>query len=66
MQLALNEQQLYNSFNALGNLAKKAGTLELTVKAECKEDFDPVWLRNAVMEPLDEANVKRKNLRKYE
>ena len=66
MQLELNEQQLYNSFNALGNLAKKAGTLELTVKAECKDGFDPVWIRNAVLEPLDEANVKRKDLRKYE
>jgi hypothetical protein len=29
----------------------------MRVEAEAAERFDPVWLRNAVEEPLDEAGI---------
>ncbi len=58
LRLSLTRSQLYASFNALSNLADKAGTIRLNVTAESLQGFDPVWLRNAVMEPLDEAGVE--------
>jgi len=54
----LNRQQLYQSFQALGNLTEKAGTLDVTVQGESADGFDPVWLRNAVLEPLEEADIR--------
>lgn len=56
--MRLARAQLYASFNALANLADKAGAIQVNVTAESLEGFDPVWLRNAVKEPLDEADVK--------
>ena len=58
LKLVLNRQQVYASFNALANLADKAGTIEVSVNAQSLQGFDPVWLRNAVLEPLEEADVK--------
>jgi hypothetical protein len=55
--MTLNRQQLYQSFNALGNLTEKAGTIDVTVEARAAEGFDPVWLHNAVLEPLEEADI---------
>jgi len=57
-KVTLNRQQVYASFNAFANLADKAGTIELIVDAQALQGFDPVWLRNAVIEPLEEADVK--------
>jgi hypothetical protein len=57
LTLRMTRQQLYASFNAIGNLADKAGTIRVTVEAEKLDGFDPAWLRNAVLEPLDEAEV---------
>jgi hypothetical protein len=53
----MTRQQLYASFNAIGNLAEKAGSIRMTVEAEKVDGFDPAWLRNAVVEPLEEADV---------
>jgi len=58
LHLRLTRPQLYASFNALANLADRAGTIHLNVSAESLQGFDPVWLRNAVIEPLDEAGVE--------
>jgi hypothetical protein len=58
LSMRLNRQQIYQSFNAISNLAEKAGTIRMTVEAETAEGFDPVWLRNAVLEPLEEADVE--------
>jgi hypothetical protein len=58
LALTLNRQQLYQSFNAIGNLAERAGSIRMTVEAEAAQGFDPAWLRNAVLEPLEEADVK--------
>ena len=57
-KVTLNRQQVYSSFNAFANLADKAGTIELMVDAQSLQGFDPVWLRNAVIEPLEEADVR--------
>ena len=56
-RLKLNRQKLFKSFNALGNLAEKCKEIDLTVEAKSDEGIDPNWLRNAVKEPIEEANV---------
>ena len=58
LRMTLNRQQLYQIFNAISNLTEKAGTIRVTVEAEADEGFDPNWLRNAVLEPLKEANIE--------
>lgn len=58
LRMRMTRQQIYASFNAISNLADKAGTIRLTVEAEKLDGFDPNWLRNAVLEPLDEADVE--------
>lgn len=58
LSMRMTRQQLYASFNAIGNLADQAGTVRLTVEAQKLDGFDPNWLRNAVLEPLDEADVE--------
>jgi hypothetical protein len=54
----MNRQQLYASFNAIANLAEKAGSIKVTVEAQKAEGFDSSWLRNAVLEPLEEADIR--------
>ena len=54
----MTRQQLYASFNAIGNLADAAGSIRMKIEAQKLDGFDPTWLRNAVLEPLDEADVK--------
>lgn len=58
LSLRMTRQQLYASFNAIGNLADAAGSIRVTVEAHKLDGFDPTWLRNAVLEPLDEADVE--------
>jgi hypothetical protein len=58
LRMRITRQQLYASFNAIGNLAEAAGAIRVTVEADKLDGFDPVWLRNAVLEPLDEADVE--------
>ena len=57
-KVTLNRQQVYASFQAFANLAEKAGTIEVIVDAQTLQGFDPVWLRNAVIEPLEEADAR--------
>ena len=54
--------QLYKTFSALANLAEKSDSGKVTIRVEARSaaGFDPAWLRNAVEEPLDEADVERK------
>jgi len=53
-----NRQQLYAAWGAVANLAEKAGSVHVQVDARSEEGFDPQWLRNAVKEPLEEADVE--------
>jgi len=59
LRFRTNKQQLFRAFRPLQNLADKAGTLEVIVEIIARSDtpMDASWLRNAVEEPLDEADV---------
>lgn len=54
----MTRQQLYASFNAIANLADRAGSIKVTVEAQKADGFDANWLRNAVLEPLEEADIR--------
>jgi hypothetical protein len=58
LSMQMTRQQLYASFNAIGNLADAAGSIRMTIEAQKLDGFDRTWLRNAVLEPLDEADVE--------
>src|SRR5579884_1024843 len=53
--------QVFRAFPAIANLAEKAdgGKVAIQVEASAAAGFDPAWLRNAVEEPLDEADIER-------
>jgi hypothetical protein len=55
--------QIFKAFPAIANLADKSdgGKITITVESQSQAGFDPAWLRNAVEEPLDEADVERKD-----
>ena len=63
VQLAFDatRDQVFKAFPAIANLAEKAdgGKVKINVEAAAADGFDPSWLRNAVYEPLDEANIDR-------
>jgi hypothetical protein len=58
LRMRVNRQQIYPTTNALANLAQAAGSIQLTVEAYRPEGFEPGWLQNAVLEPLDESDVE--------
>ncbi len=60
-QFAANRDQLFRTFPALANLADQAngGKISIQVEATSETGFERSWLRNAVEEPLDEADVDR-------
>jgi Protein of unknown function (DUF499) len=58
LTVSVNRTQLYASFNAFGNLVEKAGTAKITLEVVIPDDLDRTWLRNAVLEPLEEAGIK--------
>jgi hypothetical protein len=57
LSMRMTRQQLYATVNAISNLADAAGSIRMLVEAQKLDGFDPTWLRNAVLEPLDEADV---------
>ncbi len=54
-----SRDEVFKSFSAIANLADKSdgGKIKITVEGQCAAGYDPNWLRNAVQEPLDEANI---------
>lgn len=50
--------QLFKVWNAIANLADKTGKVQVQVNAQSDEGFDQTWLRNAVHEPFEEADIK--------
>ncbi len=34
------------------------GKIQVVIDGQCAAGYDPNWLRNAVEEPLDEANIE--------
>jgi len=53
--------QIFKAFPAIANLADKSDDGKVTVRVEgtSREGYDPLWFRNAVEEPLDEAGIER-------
>jgi hypothetical protein len=54
-------EQVYKAFPAIANLAEKSDGAKVRIRVEgtSATGFDPSWLRNAVDEPLDEADIER-------
>jgi hypothetical protein len=54
-----DQDQVYKSFPAIANLADKSdnGKISIVVEGRAGAGYDANWLRNAVQEPLDEANI---------
>ena len=52
--------QVFKAFPAIANLAEKSdgGKVVIRIEAASLQGFDPAWLRNAVEEPLAEADVE--------
>ncbi|HXG33901.1 MAG TPA: hypothetical protein VNJ11_11085 [Bryobacteraceae bacterium] len=53
-------EQVFKAFPAIANLADRSdgGKVKLRVEGTSAAGFDAAWLRNAVEEPLDEADIK--------
>jgi hypothetical protein len=51
--------QVFKAFRAIANLADKSDEQHVRIKVvgTSAAGFDPAWLRNAVEEPLDEADI---------
>jgi hypothetical protein len=54
-----SRDQVFKAFPAIANLAGKSdgGKVRIRVDAHSSAGFDPSWLRNAVEEPLEEADL---------
>lgn len=54
-------EQVFKAFPAIANLADKSDGARVRIRIEGSSalGFDPSWLRNAVDEPLDEADIVR-------
>lgn len=59
IRFAANRDQVFKTFSAIANLADKSdkGQISLVIEGQAASGFDPGWLRNAVQEPLEEANI---------
>jgi hypothetical protein len=59
LRFAATRDQVFKAFPAIANLADKAdgAKVNIQVTATRGDGFDVAWLRNAVDEPLDEANL---------
>ena len=53
----LPQQQVRQRPAALGSLAQAVGSIEVTVSTVKLDGFDPNRLQNAVLGPMDEADV---------
>jgi len=55
-----SRDEVFKSFSAVANLADKSdgGKVSIRVQGSAADGYDPNWLRNAVQEPLDEANIQ--------
>lgn len=60
IRFAANRDQVFKSFAAIANLADKSdsGKITIVVEGQAGAGYDGNWLRNAVEEPLDEANIE--------
>ena len=61
LKFKVTRDQIFKAFPAIANLADKSDDRKVTVNIEgtSSRGFDPSWLRNAVEEPLDEADIEK-------
>jgi hypothetical protein len=61
LKFKATRNQIFKAFPAIANLADKSegGKVTVNVEGTSPEGFDPSWLRNAVEEPLDEADIEK-------
>lgn len=52
-----DRDKLFNAWQAVANLADMAGTVNVSINVTSEEGFDKNKLRNAVLEPLQEADL---------
>lgn len=54
-----NRSEVFKSFQAIANLADKSdnGKITIVIEGQAAAGYDANWLRNAVQEPLDEADI---------
>jgi len=52
-----DRDQIFGAWQAVANLADMAGKVSVSIDAESEEGFDKNKLRNAVIEPLQEADL---------
>ena len=59
IRFTADRDQVFKSFSAIANLADKSdnGKISIVVDGQASTGYDANWLRNAVQEPLDEANI---------
>lgn len=59
IEMTLTKAMLFKTFNVLGLLADKAGEskIKVIVRGTNLSDVDLTWIRNAISEPLSEANI---------
>ena len=60
LSFAATRDQVFKAFPVIANLADKSdnGKIVIHLEASSRPGFDPAWLRNAVEEPLDEADIQ--------
>lgn len=60
ISFSATRDQLFKAFPALANLAEKSdeGRITVRVTGQSADGYDPSWLRNALEEPLDEADIE--------
>ncbi len=61
MTFEASREQVFKAFPAIANLADKSDGAKVRIRVEGSSNagFDPSWFRNAVDEPLDEADIDR-------
>ena len=62
MTFEATREQVFKAFPAIANLADKSdgAKVRITIEGSSANGYDPSWLRNAVDEPLEEADIERK------
>jgi hypothetical protein len=62
IRFTATRDQVFKSFPAIANLADKSdgGSITVQIEGTSAQGYDPTWLRNAVEEPLEEAEIGAK------
>lgn len=60
LSFSASREQVFKAFLAIANLAEKSdgGRITIQVRGSAAAGYDPLWLRNAVVEPLAEADIE--------